>query len=239
MGWSAPPLPPPRRARNEDHALFLFLPRDVQLQPELPPLRRIPRCCSRGAGPSSSPVGLGRYSSPPRGRAPPAVQGRPRGAGCCGGGQQARHCRIRRPSPSTHPASSRPRLRPRTSIHQQQSSIWWRSSSNAAAELNRQWRSSNLVPAEVNLVAEELKWWGWRELITVPNTCAGEDGLSSRCAALLVSPVRRWASSTVEGECECIRSVGDVARRKMCKTLCMQGKLRFASPKCNTLLDST
>jgi hypothetical protein len=68
-------------------------------QPELLPLRRIPRRCSCGAGPSSSPAGLGRYSSPPRGRAPSAAQGRPRGAGCYGGGQQARRCEIRRPSP--------------------------------------------------------------------------------------------------------------------------------------------
>jgi hypothetical protein len=42
------------------------------------------------------------------------------------------------------------------------------------------------------------------------------------------APLRRLAAGVVKGECKCIRSVGDGLRRKMCKTLCMQGKCRFA-----------
>jgi hypothetical protein len=38
-----------------------------------------------------------------------------------------------------------------------------------------------------------------------------------QCAALLLSPARRWAAGMSEGECECIRSLGDRLRRSVCK----------------------
>jgi hypothetical protein len=51
---------------------------------------------------------------------------------------------------------------------------------------------------------------------------------------------RRCGSSSAWGvcKCECGWSVGDIARRRTCKILCMFGKSRFAYEKYNSLLKS-